>query len=91
MDEYDKLMKVIKEVHSQHGDDNCWMDIDLIFIAAGLPVPDRRVGNKKHMLLNCDRYVTTMCQGGGWKSYAELERELEEVKEKVKVLEKLVG
>lgn len=70
------LLAVIRDVHSQHADDLCWMDIDRIFAAAGLPVPDRRVGNKELMKANCHRFIDTMCAGGKWKSYAQLEREL---------------
>jgi hypothetical protein len=71
------LIDVVKEVHGQYGEDLCWMDIDKIFAAAGLPVPDRSVGDPAAMLKNCTRYVLHMCQGGGgWKSYAELEQEL---------------
>lgn len=72
----EQLLAVIHEVHGQHGDDLCWLDIDRIFAAAGLPVPDRRVGDQEAMLRNCRRFVTTMCQGGGWKSYEELEAEV---------------
>jgi hypothetical protein len=67
------LHEAIRQVHSQRADDLCWMDVDKIFVAAGLPVPDRRVGDKEAMLKNCRRYIDTMCQGGGWPTYAELE------------------
>lgn len=77
---YTHLMEVIKEVHSQHADDVCWMDIDKIFVAAGLPVPDRKVGDKLAMYENCWRFIRTMCSGGQWKSYAELEKEIETLK-----------
>lgn len=78
-----ELIDVIREVHSQHADDLCWMDIDRIFAAAGLPVPDRRVGDRQAMKRNCDRYIDTMCQDGEWKSYADLEKELRQLKESV--------
>lgn len=68
----DRVMLAIHNAHSQIGDDNCWMDIDKIFIAAGLSVPNRTVGNKDHMLRNCSTYIDTMCNGGEWKSYQEL-------------------
>lgn len=71
----ENLLAVIKDVHAQHADDLCWMDIDRIFAAAGLPVPDRRVGNKEAMKRNCDRFIDVMCRDGVWKSYAELEQE----------------
>lgn len=73
------LEKVIREVHGQIGDDNCWMDIDLIFKAMGLPVPDRRVGDKLQMKVNCDRFIDTMCSGGKWPSYVELQGRIAEL------------
>lgn len=73
---YNRLMDVIKKVHSQHADDVCWMDIDLIFQAANLPTPDRRVGCRASMKANCERFIDTMCQDGQWKPYAELESQL---------------
>ena len=73
--ERDRLLAVIREVHGQYADDLCWMDIDKIFAAAGLPVPDRRVGDKAAMLANCSRFIEAMCQGGKWPSYKELESE----------------
>lgn len=75
-----RLMAAITDVHGQRGDDLCWMDTDRIFAAAGLPVPDRRVGDKNAMLANCARYVETMCAGGGWRSYAELEADNERLR-----------
>jgi hypothetical protein len=76
-----ELLFVIARAHRQHADDLCWMDIDLIFAAAGLPVPDRKVGDKVAMLDNCRRYVHTMCAGGGWKTYEELEKEITRLQE----------
>lgn len=82
-DKYYALMTVIKEVHAQHADDNCWLDIDRIFHAAGLPIPDRRVGDKAAMLQNCERYIDIMCkEGGHWKSYAQIEQELQDWKDR---------
>ena len=73
--ERDRLLAVIREVHGQYADDLCWMDIDKIFFAAGLPVPDRSVGDKAAMLSNCKRFIEAMCQDGKWQSYKELESE----------------
>lgn len=67
------LLATIEEVHSQYTDDVCWMDFDRIFIAAGLPIPDRRIGDKGAMLWNCSRFIDRMCKGGDWPSYTELE------------------
>lgn len=87
----ESLLTVIREVHSQHADDLCWMDIDKIFAAAGLPVPDRSVGDKDDMLDNCHRFVRTMCQGGKWKSYRELEAEIAQLQARIAELEKVPG
>jgi hypothetical protein len=74
--QYTNLLAVIKDVHGQRADDLCWMDIDRIFTAAGLPVPDRSVGDKDAMLKNCERFVRDHCVGKvSWRSYAELEAE----------------
>lgn len=71
-----KLLDVIRGVHADHGDDLCWMGADDINRAAGLPVPDRRVGDKVAMFKNCERFVTQLCSGGGpWPSYKDLEEE----------------
>lgn len=79
-DELQRLRNVIHDVHSQYGDDLCWLDIDRIFLAVGLPVPNRTVGDKAAMLKNCARFIGTMCSGGQWRSYAELERDIEQLK-----------
>lgn len=78
---YCRLMEVIIDVHSQRDDDLCWMDIDQIFLAAGLPVPDRRVGDKLEMVGNCLKFINGMCKdgGAGWVSYADLARVVKRV------------
>lgn len=82
-EKYDKLLGVINQIHSQKGDDHCWMDIDLIFKAVGLPVPDRKVGDKEAMKANCCRYIDTMCAGGEWPTYQELLDENKRLKEEL--------
>lgn len=76
---HEHLLKVIKEVHSTYGDDLCWMpqnNLDLIFEAAGLPIPNREVGDQEAMLKNCKKYVGEVCKGGGpWRSYQEINEE----------------
>jgi hypothetical protein len=75
--EGDRLRAAIAEHHAQRADDRCIEDDDRLYAAAGLPPCDRRVGDKAAMLGNCRRFIERRCQGGGWPSYAELERELE--------------
>lgn len=78
---YRRLQNAAVEHYEQKADDRCWMDDDRLYAAAGFPAVDRRVGSKEAMLLNCMRYVTLRCEGGGpWKSYAELEGENEELR-----------
>lgn len=74
------LETVIRDAHSQRADDCCWMDVDRIFAAIGLPVPDRRVGDKAAMLANCGRFLDVLCSSGHWPSYADLEREIEQMR-----------
>ena len=84
--EIHKLKSAITKHHAQKADDRCWLDDDDLYLAAGLPIVDRRVGDKAAMLENCKRFVNGRCDGGGWKSYAELERENKELKEAVELL-----
>lgn len=79
---YDKLHTAVKYAHEQRADDKCWMDIDKIFEAAGLPIPDKGVGDKFQMIKNCVRFVDG-CETGNWKSYAELEKEIENLKKEI--------
>ena len=84
----ERLYNTVLKVHKSYADDLCWMDIDRIFVAAGLSVPDRKVGDKFKMLKNCARYIDHLCtEGGGWKSYEELEKENKELRERVEYLE----
>lgn len=69
------LLAVLESIRSERGDDHCWMDIDRVFAAAGQEAPRREVGDKFAMLKNCARYIDVKCDGGDWKSYAELENE----------------
>jgi len=84
--DYEKLVETVRHVHKQHADDLCWMDIDLIFKAAGLSTPDRSVGCKESMLKNCQRFIDSMCAGGKWPSYAELEAKIAELESQIKEL-----
>jgi hypothetical protein len=86
-----QLLELIQSIHSRHGDDNCWMDVDLIFKQVGLPSPDRSVGCKEAMLGNCRRYLEVLCSGGKWKSYAELESENNALREQILLQFKLIS
>lgn len=71
-----RLRAAIAKHHSQKADDRCWLDDCDLYLAAGLPVHDARVGDRAAMLANCKRFIERRCGGGGpWKSYAELEAE----------------
>lgn len=69
------VLRAVKYAHEQRADDKCWMDIAKVYEAAGLPPPDASVGDPEAMLKNCHRYVTAYCEGGPWRTYAELEQE----------------
>ena len=78
-----RLYEAIKEHHSQKADDRCIEDDDKLYRSACLPKCDRRVGSKKAMLKNCERYVNQRCEEGHWKTYAELEAEIVRLNEEV--------
>jgi len=71
-----RLQEAIAEHHRQKADDRCREDDDKLYAAAGLPPVDRRVGDKAAMLANCARFIERRCEGGGWPSYAELEKQI---------------
>jgi hypothetical protein len=77
----DRLAAAITDHHAQKADDRCIEDDDRLYAAAGLPPCDRRVGDKAAMLANCARFIERRCEGGGWPSYVELERQLAEARE----------
>lgn len=80
--EVERLRQAITQHHAQKADDRCHFDDDVLYAAAGLPPVDRRVGDKAAMLANCERFLEQRCEGGGpWKSYAELEAELAQLRE----------
>lgn len=80
LEENKRLREAITYHHSQKGDDRCIEDDDLLYEAAGLPPVDRRVGDKRAMLKNCERFIDKRCESGGWKTYAELEKEVADLK-----------
>ena len=85
------LLRTILDVYDAHADDLCWMDVDKIFAACGLAVPDRRVGDKIAMLANCARFIDSYCKDGGWPTYVELEAELAQYKRQCAALAERVA
>ena len=74
-DRIEQLAGVIKWHRSQKADDRCIEDDDKLYEALGDGIKcDRRVGDKEDMKHNCHRFIDNRCEGGGWPSYAELER-----------------
>lgn len=72
------LREAIVTHRSQKADDRCIEDDDRLYEALGDGIKcDRRVGDKAAMLENCRRFIDIRCEGGGWRSYAELEAENE--------------
>ena len=85
--ERDKLLAAIKEHHDQKADDRCILDDTDLYAAAGLGPADHGVGDKAAMLENCKRFIERRCKGGGWPTYAELEKQLEALKRRISNLE----
>jgi hypothetical protein len=82
--EADRLIAAIKKHHDQRADDRCWLDDCDLYLAAGLPDHDARVGDKALMLANCKRFIEQRCgQGGPWKSYIEVEAEAERLRQQL--------
>lgn len=78
---YDYLLNAVKYHHDQKADDRCFFDDAKLYQAAGLEPADNRVGCKEAMLENCKRFIENRCSNGGpWKSYAELEKDNEKLK-----------
>lgn len=72
-----RLEIAIKDHRAQKADDRCVEDDDALYEALGDGIKcDRKVGDKYMMLANCARFIDRRCEGGGWTSYMELEKEL---------------
>lgn len=77
---HELLLNAIKDHHAQKADDRCIFDDDKLYTAAGLPTCDRRVGNKLEMVANCARFIDKRCEEGGWPSYVEIEKDLNDAR-----------
>lgn len=74
-----RLRTAIETHRAQRADDRCWLDdLELYKVLGDEAEPDNRVGDKYQMLANCVRFIDNRCEGGGWRSYIEIERELTE-------------
>lgn len=83
------LRDAIIEHRSQLADDRCIEDDDCLYDAVGDDIKcDRRVGSKEDMLKNCQKFIRQRCEEGGWKTYAELEKENKELRERLHDLER---
>ncbi len=82
--EIEKLRDAIKTHRDQKADDRCIEDDDRLYaVLADGVLCDRRVGDKAEMLVNCARFIERRCEGGGWPTYAELEKQLAESRAEV--------
>lgn len=71
-----RLEQAIRAHRSQKADDRCIEDDDRLYDALGDGIKcDRRVGDQEAMFRNCQRFIANRCEGGGWRSYVELEEE----------------
>ena len=84
LQEIKKWRDAVVEHHAQRSDDRCFLDDDKLYEAFGLPPVDRRVGDKEAMLKNCARFIEKRCEPGGWPTYAELEAEIQRLKDLTK-------
>lgn len=80
-----RVFEAVRDHRAQRADDRCIEDDDALYAALEDGIKcDRRVGDKDAMLENCRRFVSQRCEGGGpWKSYRELEQEVEMLKAKL--------
>jgi hypothetical protein len=70
---FKRVLSAIKYHHGQKGGDRCFLDINRIYTAAGLPPGDFKVGNKFEMAKECLNFIDKDCINGGfWTSNAEL-------------------
>lgn len=75
-----ELEQAIRNHRDQKADDRCIEDDDRLYEALGDGIKcDRRVGSKFEMLKNCARFIDRRCEEGQWKTYAELEKENEDL------------
>lgn len=76
-DEVIRLRAAIADHRAQKADDRCIEDDDKLYEALGDGIKcDRRVGDKYEMLGNCARFIDRRCESGGWPTYIEIEKEL---------------
>lgn len=74
------LVNAIKTHREQKADDRCIEDDDRLYEVLGDGIKcDRRVGDQCAMLENCKRFIANRTEGGGWPSYAELEKQRDDV------------
>lgn len=90
-EELARLKSAIAAHRAQKADDRCIEDDDRLYAAAGLPPCDRRVGSKEDMLKNCARFIERRCEAGGWKSYLELEAEIDALKNELSEFKTPIG
>jgi hypothetical protein len=82
-----RLRAAVHRHYDQHADDLCVFDDNELYAAFGLGPRVPTVGDPAAMLANCQRFIAQRCQpGGGWKSYAELEAELGDLREARRVM-----
>lgn len=89
--EINRLREAIIRHRSQKADDRCILDDDELYAVLGDGIKcDRRVGDKTAMLVNCAKFIDNRCEAGGWKTYAELEKENQEMRWKASLMDSLI-
>ena len=90
--EIKKLRDAIAEHRDQRADDRCFLDDQKLYaVLEDGDLGDNHVGDQCAMLENCRRYIAQRTQNGGpWKSYADLERELASVYKRYEELSEIL-
>lgn len=71
-----QLEDAIRAHRSQKASDRCIEDDNVLYaVLRDGVLCDRRVGDKDAMLVDCKRFIENRCEGGGWLTYVEVEKQ----------------
>ncbi|MDO8610117.1 MAG: hypothetical protein Q7R95_06185 [bacterium] len=85
-----ELETAIREHRGQRLDDRCFLDDQELYKVLNEPIPEdyNAIPPIDKMLKNCERYLKQRCNPNEkWKTYEELEKEIEILKNRIKELE----
>ena len=86
-----RLRTAIQWLYDQRFDDRCWLDLEALFVAAGLPVTrtDFALHCPEEMLANCRKFIASMQPDGV--AYVSPNREIERLTAEVARLQAIVN